>query len=116
MGGVAMKGWGGKRPVVETLSGFMWGVYPREAGDPLVASGGAASVDQARREVERVLIIDSRASWGAVTGPGGYHSTCHRGRADTFSWDQKSSGTPAPRSGRPRDARSRRARRRSGSR
>ncbi|MCL2585033.1 MAG: hypothetical protein FWE35_21540 [Streptosporangiales bacterium] len=73
---------------------YLWGVAPRSAGDPLIASGTSDDLDSARQEVERVLGLNRRVtSWGTVAGPGGYHAVCRRDGAGGFSWDSRG-GTP----------------------
>ena len=74
-------------------AGYLWGVYPRSAADPLVASGSADSRKEAQREVEAVLGAQpGNASWGKVTGPGGYQSIGRRDGGGGFTWDGPGAG------------------------
>lgn len=84
---------------------YLWGVHPRSADDPLVASGEANDRKTAQQEVELVLgTRPQAASWGTVTGPRGTHLVCRRDGMGGFTWEDRNgsrvAGPKAPRAAR----------------
>ena len=78
---------------------YLWGVHPRSADDPLVASGESNDRKTAQQEVELVLGTKPQtASWGTVTGPRDCHLVCRRDGLGGFTWeDRNGSRTAGPR-------------------
>lgn len=75
---------------------YLWGVSPRSADDPLVASGESDNLKYAQRQVELVLDLKPQvASWGTVTGPRGYHAMCRRDGMGGFTWEKRGGGLVA---------------------
>jgi hypothetical protein len=69
---------------------YLWGVHPRSADDPLVASGATGDRKAAQREVELVLgTRPAEASYGTVTGPRGFHLVCRRDGLGGFNWEDR---------------------------
>lgn len=69
---------------------YLWGVHPRSADDPLVASGATGDRKAAQREVELVLgTKPAEASYGTVTGPRGFHLVCRRDGLGGFNWEDR---------------------------
>jgi hypothetical protein len=72
--------------VVTAWDLWVWGVYPRTAGKPMVAAGAEPRQDQARASVEKVLANDENTAFGIVAGRGGVLETGRRNRSGGVLW------------------------------
>lgn len=90
---VACRGWqpvtSGTAPEMPAAvrDAWVWGVYPRLSGEPLVASGAELTRDDARVNAGKVLAGDGSAAFCVITGSGGVVvETGHRGRSGGVCW------------------------------
>jgi hypothetical protein len=84
------------KKVTAVSADYLWGVAPRSADDPLVASGTSDNVEAAQREIELVLYLKAQvAVSGTVTGPRGYHAVCRRDGVGGFTWETRGGGPVA---------------------